>query len=183
MKMGLVSRAFGAVLLGSVCVAASVPAANAVSFGSAGQGKSSVHKMEEAGIQFTIPAGWEAKSDKDSVKVVPKATHDAQVAFITLPIPTDMKAEEKDDLFNSLVGKSGIDNQTLGEYKGRESLGGMPIAARPFEGKNNGHDVEGVYYLLSADKLVFIVLVGDKTLGDDLGNEAVAIIKSVKKIE
>jgi hypothetical protein len=183
MKMGLVSRALGAVLSGSVCVAVSVPAANAVSFGSTGQGKTSVHKLEEAGIQFTVPAGWEAKADKDSVKVMPKATHDAQVAFIPLPIPTDMKAEEKDDLFNSLVGKSGIDNQTLGEYKGRESLSGMPIAARPFEGKNNGHDVEGVYYLLSADKLVFIVLVGDKTLGDDLGNEAVAIVKSVKKIE
>ena len=173
MKTGFVSRAVGAMLLVSLCTP----------LGWAGQGKSSVHKLEEAGIQFTVPAGWDVKAEKDGVKVVPRETHNAQVAFIPLPIPADMSAEQKEELFNSEAGKSGVSEQTLGDYKGHESVNGIPVAARPFEGKNNGHDVEGVYYLVSADKLVFIVLVGDKSLSDELGNEAVAIIKSIKKIE
>jgi hypothetical protein len=177
MKIGLLTRSFCALLLTSVGVA------NAVPFGSAGQGKSGIHKLEEAGIQFTTPLGWEVKAEKDGVKVVPKETHSLQVVFIPLPIPTDMKSEQKEEFFNSVAAKSGVTEQALGEYKGHESVNGIPVALRPFEGKNNGHDVVGAYYLVSADKLVFIVLVADKSVSDDLGNEAVGIVKSIKKIE
>src|SRR2546425_10644721 len=139
MNKRLLSVAVGLMLTGLSSV-------NVISV-SAVQGESSVHKFKDGGIQFILPAGWDTKSEKDSIKVFPKGGS-IQIAFVALPISTDLKADEKQSLFDSLSEKAGITDVRLGDYVDNQTMGGMKVAARPFEGKNNGHDVEGVYYLL-----------------------------------
>jgi hypothetical protein len=58
----------------------------------------------------------------------------------------------------------------------------MKVSVRSYEGKNNGHDVEGMFLLLDAEKMVFITLVAAKSRGD-ISNELETIINSIKKIE
>lgn len=175
MNIRLLSNAIAAILLTALC------AVNVVS-SPARQGAAKAYEFTDGGIQFTVPAGWSIKSEKDSVKVFPKGGS-IQIAFVALTISADIKADEKQSLFDSLSEKAGITDRRLGDYVDNQTMGDMKVAARPFEGKNNGHEVEGVYYLLSSDKFVFIVLVADKSASDALGNEAISIIKSIKKIE
>jgi hypothetical protein len=187
MNKRLLAGALGTVLLAGVCSQASVLATFArpvTPAASTPQDAASTYKFTEGGVQFSVPAGWEAKPDGDgAVKVTPKAGGNVQIAFVALPIPTDLNPDERAGLVEKLSGKSGVTDLKLGEYKGNETLGGMKLAVRPYEGKNNGHDVEGMFFLLSAEKLVFIALVADKSRGEALSKDAETVINSVKKIE
>ena len=187
MSKRLLSCALAAVLLAGVCSQASAVATSARPFTPAAPtmlDDASTYKFTDGGIQFSVPAGWEVKPDGDgAVKVFPKTGGNVQIAFVALPIATDLNPEEKAGLVEKLSAKSGVTDLKLGEYKGNETMGGMKLAVRPYEGKNNGHDVEGMFFLLSAEKLVFIALVADKSRSEALSKDAEAVINSVKKVE
>lgn len=188
MNKRLLSCALGIVLLAGVCLQASVVATSArpsTSAASTPQGDASTYKFTGGGIQFSVPAGWDVKPDgDDAVKVFPKAGGNVQIAFVALPIATDsLNPDDKAGLLETLSGKSGVTEMKLGEYKGNETMGGMKLALRPYEGKNNGHDVEGMFFLLSAEKFVFIALVIDKSRSEALSKDAETVMNSVKKIE
>ena len=192
MKRRLLSSVLGIILFIAVCAPASVlfaafaasPKANTNQPAKTSQpAEAGVYKFKEAGIQFTVPAGWEAKAEEGAVKVSPKSGGMAQIAFIALPISKDMDDADRADLFNTIVEKSKPAGAKLGDYVANETMGGMRVSLRPYEGKNNGHEVQGMYFLLSAEKLVSIVLVIDKAAGEALNTDAENIINSVKKIE
>ena len=65
------------------------------------QGAAKVYKFTHGGIQFTVPAGWDVKAEKDSVKVLPKSGS-AQIAFVALPIPATLDKDQRASLFDSL---------------------------------------------------------------------------------
>ena len=145
------------------------------------QAAASVYKFKEGGIQFTLPAGWEARPDPEgAVKVGPKTGGNAQIAFIALPVAADLNADDKASLFDTLVEKSKSADWQLGEYKDNETMGGMRLALRPYESKNNVH---GMFFLLSANKLVFIVLAINKAAPATVNSDAETVINTVKKIE
>jgi hypothetical protein len=62
-------------------------------------------------------------------------------------------------------------------------MGGMKVSLRPYEDKNNGHDVEGMFFLLNANKLVFIVVVVDKSADSAVKKDLETAIDSIKKID
>lgn len=188
MNKRLLSCALGTVLLAGVCSQASIVATSArpvACAASTPQGDATTYKLTGGGIQFSVPAGWDVKPDgDDAVKVFPKTGGNVQIAFVALPIATDaISSEDRAGLLETLSGKSGVTDVKLGEYKGNETMGGMKLAVRPYEGKNNGHDVEGMFFLLSAEKFVFIVLVADKSRSEAVSKDAETVINSVKKIE
>lgn len=177
MKKQVLTGALCALLSTAVCAPASVLVTSA----SARQGAARVYRFTDGGIQFTVPAGLDVKAEKDSVKVLPKSGS-AQIAFVALPIPTNLNKDERASLFDSLSGKAGITDIKLGDYLNNETMNGMKVSVRTYQGKNNGHDVEGVFFLLNAEKLVFITLVSAKS-GDDISKELETVIESIKKIE
>ncbi|HJQ25010.1 MAG TPA: hypothetical protein VKA60_13920 [Blastocatellia bacterium] len=176
MKKQLLSNILGAILLTAICAASLKAATNRTD-------EATLYKFKEAGIQFTVPTGWAVEVEESAVKVSPKAGGMAQVAFIALPIATDISADDRHDLFDRIVEKSKPADARLGDYVDNETMGGMHVTLRPYEGTNNGHHVQGMYFLLNAQKLVSIVLVIDKAAGDALSQDAETIINSVKKIE
>lgn len=181
MTKRLISGALGILLLAGICVSGPLPVISPVP---ARQDNATLFKFKEGGIQFAVPAGWDAKPDNDgSVKVSPKTGGSAQIAFVALPIPGNMSADDKASFFDALVEKTRSADTTFGEYNGNETLGDMKLALRSFQGKNNGHEVEGMYFLLSAAKPVFIVLAVDKAAGAQLRGEIESVINSVKRIE
>jgi len=183
MKEQLLTGSLCTLLSAAICAAAVVSVSSAAISGHTvtRQDAARVYKFKDGGIQFTVPAGWDVKAEKDSVKVLPKGGA-AQIAFVALPIPTDIEKVERVSLFDSLAAKAGITDMKPGGYVDNETMGGMKVSVRPYEGKNNGHEVEGVFFLLDAEKLVFITLVASKSRGD-ISNELEAIINSIKKIE
>lgn len=183
MNKQLLSGVLGALLLAGASASTNAPAASAAALtATAQQSEAETYTFAGAGIRFTVPAEWEAKpgSDGESVKVSPKAGG-AQVALIALP--SELNSEESAGLIESLAGKSGITDIKFGEHQGDETLGGMKAAVRPYAGKNNGHDVEGMFFLLKADRPVFIVLVVEKSRGAALSKDLETVINSIKKAE
>ena len=179
----LLSGALGAILLGLICAEASVSGINTIPSASvvlAWQREASVHKFADGGIQFTVPAGWDVKSEKDTVKVFPEG-HNAQIAFVSL-IPMDLNSDQRESLFNSLLEKAGITDMTLDVYHDSESLGGMRVASRFYKGKIKEQDVAGMFFLLRGDKYVFITVVAAKSEADTY-QELEAVINSIKKID
>lgn len=176
MKKQLRLNLLGVILFTVICAAS--PRAHADQSAEAG-----VYKFKEAGIQFAVPTGWSVEVEDSAVKVSPKAGGMAQVAFIALPIATSISASDRRDLFDQIVEKSKPADAKLGDYVDNETMGGMRVTLRAYEGTNNGHNVQGMYFLLSAQKLVAIVLVIDKAAGEALNKDAETIINSVKKIE
>jgi hypothetical protein len=180
----LLSTSLAAILLAGVSAQTSVLTAFArpvTSAASARQDGASLYKFNEGGIQFTVPAGWEVKAGDDFVKVFPK-NHGAQIAFVALPTPANLDADQRADLFDSLSGKAGINDMTLDKYMDDETLGGMKASLRFYKGKNNGYDVAGMFLLLRGEKPVFITLVAAKSEADAY-QELETIINSVRKIE
>lgn len=94
-----------------------------------------------------------------------------------------MNAEQRASLVDDLAEKNNKrwgDQIKLGDYIDDKTENGLRMAARPFAGKVNGHDVIGMYELLSADKPVFIVMVA---AADGLKGDLEKIINSIKKTE
>jgi|GEM_PF-4610664 len=181
-KLGIVL--FGLLFLAGDCANASMLPVTLVSIigPAVRDGDASAYKFTDAGIQFTVPAGWDVKTEKDSVKVFPKG-HNAQIAFVALPIASDLNSDERESLFDTLSGKAGITELKLGDYADHEKIGGMRAAARRYEGKNNDHEVSGIFILLNAEKYIFIVLVVDKSAGSTFDKDVETVFKSLEKIE
>ena len=53
------------------------------------QDKASVYKINEAGIQFTVAAGWEVEKDKNGTVTVSKKETDTYVVIAVTVLPTD----------------------------------------------------------------------------------------------
>lgn len=182
MKKQLITGAFCSLLSAVMCAPAAVLVTPIVSgAASSRQDAAKVFKFTDGGIQFTVPAGWDVKADKDSVKISPKGGS-AQIAFVALPIPATLDKDERASLFDSLSAKAGITDMKLEDYVDNETMNGMKVSVRPYEGKNNGHEVEGMFFLLNAEKLIFITLVAAKSPGD-ISKELETVINSIKKIE
>src|SRR5437763_17152601 len=101
MKKQLLSNMLGAILFTAICAPASMlftscaanPKANTNQPANANRSEEAgVYKFKEAGIPFTVPAGWEAKAEASAAKASPKTGGQAQTAFIVLPVATDMGA-------------------------------------------------------------------------------------------
>jgi hypothetical protein len=183
MKEQLLTGALCTLLSTAVCAPASVLVTSGTvpTPASTRQDAARVYKFRDGGIQFALPAGWDVKADKDSVKILPKSGS-AQIAFVALPIPTNLDKDERASLFDSLSGKAGITDMKLDDYVDNETMSGMKVSVRSYEGKNNGRDVVGMFFLLNAEKLVFITLVAAKSRGD-INKELEELINSIKKIE
>lgn len=183
MKKQLITGACCVLLSAAACAPAAILVTSTTVSGlaSSRQDTARVYKFKDGGIQFTVPAGWDIKTENDSVKVSPKGGS-AQIAFVALPIPATLDKDERASLFDSLSAKAGITDMKFEDYVDNETMNGMKVSVRPYEGKNNGHDVEGVFLLLNAEKLIFITLVAAKSPGE-ISKELETVINSIKKIE
>jgi hypothetical protein len=53
------------------------------------QGSANVYKLAQAGIQFTVPAGWGVEKDKDGTVTVSKKENDTYVVIAVIALPND----------------------------------------------------------------------------------------------
>jgi len=178
MKKRPLSIALVAVLLiGLSAQAATLSAFSDSPASSAGQGDARVYVFAEAAIQFRVPAGWSVRLDSDGNAKVSAKTGDAQIAFVALPIATDLKPDEREGLLDTLAEKARSADLKLGTYNDSVSLGGMKVGIRRYI----GNEIQGSYALLSAEKFVFIVVAVKKAAGDTLDDDVGAIMKSIKR--
>src|SRR5438128_4095579 len=102
------------------------------------QDKASVYKINEAGIQFTVAAGWEVEKDKNGTVTVSKKETDTYVVIAVTVLPTDpsMTLDKEFAAFSEGIFESvKKDWKTYkAEDVDRRTQGGMPLIVQSFTG-------------------------------------------------
>ncbi|MFN2577241.1 MAG: hypothetical protein ABR607_06070 [Pyrinomonadaceae bacterium] len=153
------------------------------------QDKASVYKVVEAGIEFTVPTGWEAEKDTNGTVTVSRKENDTYVVIAVTVLPTDPSltldkefAAFSEGIFDSV--KKDWKNYKADEISKRTQAG-MPIVVQSFSGTapDAGGDLEGLAIVVGSAKPIGIFAQRTKKHSDTLAKEITEFLGSIKKIE
>jgi hypothetical protein len=160
-----------------------------VSTASAQDAKPAVYKIPEAGVQVSLPAGWNAEKDANGVIVISKTDAEGYVLFSLSVVATD-PALTFDDLFGAF--SQGVLEKVKKDWKNfkaaavvKDTLGGMAVRAQKFEGNfaDSGGDLEGLVIMVNSPKPLGIFAQRTKKHSELLENEGDGILGSIVKIQ
>ena len=153
------------------------------------QGSANVYKLAQAGIQFTVPAGWGVEKDKDGTVTVSKKENDTYVVIAVIALPNDPSM----DLDHEFAAFSkGIFDSIKKDWKtykadevSKQTQNGMSIIVQTFTGTapDAGGELDGLVILMDASKPVGVFAQRTKKYSDTLGKETRDLLSSIKKIE
>jgi len=152
------------------------------------QGSVNVQKIPEAGIQFTVPAGWSVEKDKNGTVTVSKKDNDGYVVIALTSLPTDpsMTLDKEFTLFSQ-----GILDSVKKDWKGykaedvaKDTQNGMPVIVQVFSGTapDAGGELEGMVIVMGSAKPLGIFAQRTKKHSDTLDKESTDLLSSIKKI-
>ncbi len=151
--------------------------------------KATVYKVADAGVQFTLPAGWTAEKDKNGTVTVSKKDNDTYVVIAVTTLPTDPSMT----LDNEFAAFSeGIFDNVKKDWKtykadavSKDTQSGMPLIVQSFSGTapDAGGELEGLVIVIGAPKPVGVFAQRTKKHSDILDKESTDVLSSIKKIE
>ena len=153
------------------------------------QGSGNVYKLAEAGIQFTIPAGWGVEMDKDGTVSISKKENDTYVVIAMMVLPTDPSMDLDHEF---AVFSKGIFDSVKKDWKtykadavSKQTQNGMSIMVQTLTGTapSAGGELEGLVIVMGASKPVGLFAQRTKKCSDTLGKESGDLLISIKKIE
>jgi len=153
------------------------------------QGSAKVYKIAEAGIQFTMPAGWEAEKDKNGTVTVSKKENDTYVVIAVTTLPTDpsMTLDKEFAAFSE-----GIFDSVKKDWKSfkaedvaKDTQNGMSLIVQPFSGTapDAGGELEGLILVMGSAKPLGVFAQRTKKHSATLDKESTDLLSSIKKIE
>ena len=152
-------------------------------------GKPTVYKISEAGIQLNLPSGWKAEKDSKGVILISKKDGDGYVLFSMNVLPRD-PAITFDQLFAAF--SEGVFESAKKDWKGfksdqirKDTQGGMALRVQKFDGAvaDAGGDLEGLVVVIDSPKPLGIFAQRTKKHSEVLENEGNAILTSIAKIQ
>ena len=152
------------------------------------QNNPNVQKIAEAGIQFTVPAGWSVEKDKNGTVTVSKKDNDGYVVIALTSLPTDpsLTLDKEFTLFSQ-----GILDSVKKDWKGykaedvaKDTQNGMPVIVQVFSGTapDAGGELEGMVIVMGSAKPLGIFAQRTKKHSDTLDKESTDLLGSIKKI-
>jgi hypothetical protein len=153
------------------------------------QPQPTVYSVSEAGVQLTLPAGWEAEKDKKGNLTVSKKEADGYVviALTVLPIDASMTLDKEFAAFSA-----GIFDNIKKDWKaykaedvGKDTQDGMQVISQSFTGTNPdlGGELEGLVILIGAPKPLGIFAQRTRKHSDALDKESSDLLSSIKKVK
>lgn len=153
------------------------------------QNKPSVYKIAEAGIQFTLPAGWAAEKDNSGTVTVSKKENDTYVVIALTGLPSDpsMTLDKEFTVFSQ-----GIFDNVKKDWKtykaedvAKDTQNGMSVIIQPFSGTapDAGGELEGLVIVMGSTKPLGIFAQRTKKHSDTLDKESTDLLSSIKKID
>lgn len=153
------------------------------------QDAAKVYKVAEAGIQFTLPAGWTLEKDKNGTVTVSKKENDTYVVIALSALPTDpsLTLDKEFTIFSQgILDSIKKDWKTYkAEDVAKDTQNGMSLIVQPFSGTapDAGGEVEGLVIVMGATKPLGIFAQRTKKHSDTLDKESTDLLSSIKKIE
>ena len=153
------------------------------------QNKPSLYKVAEAGIQFSVPAGWSVEKDKNGTVTVSRKENDTYVVIAVTMLPTDPSitldkefAAFSEGIFDSVKK----DWKTYkAEPVAKDAQNGMSVIVQSFSGTapDAGGELEGMVIVMGAAKPLGVFAQRTKKHSDTLDKESTDFLSSIKKIE
>ena len=139
------------------------------------------YKYKDAGLQFTVPAGWEVEAEKDGVTFSKMESADSIiVASITTLDPAAASLTLDAQLKAAWEGV-GKDFKKDGEPdKGTQA--GMPFITQAYTAKQEGLQIVGVLAVIKAAKPTLILIYGTAKSSAEFKKDFNNLMDSMKKI-
>ena len=151
-------------------------------------GKATVYKVPDAGIQVNLPPGWNAEKDAKGVVVISKKDSEGYILF-SLSVLDTAPSVSFDELFGAF--SQGVLENVKKDWKNfkagavmKDTQDGMAVRAQKFEGTfaDSGGDLEGLVIIVNSPKPLGIFAQRTKKHSDALENEGNSILSSIAKI-
>ena len=136
-----------------------------------------VYRHEEAGVKFTLPKGWKAKPDGETV-TVSTADDSLQMVF-WVPDEDTLDAAVKD--LDKELSKTIRNIKTTGKET-TDTHNGMPHYSVSGTGEVEGVTIEWSVDVLAAKKVVIILSFAAPGAWEKHSNSAAKFIDSIRKI-
>lgn len=134
---------------------------------------SSVFKIQESGIQFEVPAGWQAeKSDEQYVVTIP----DNSVSLVFMPVDDQAAAEKAVADF-----KKKLQNAKPNGAAKKELRNDLNVEREQGTAQMNGTQQRWAIEIVSSEKPVVVYSQVNQNARAARSNEAESITKSIKK--
>jgi hypothetical protein len=159
-----------------------------ISAADAQETKPTVYKIAEAGVQISLPSGWEASKEPNGTHTLSKKDGDGYVVFSVTILPRD-PAVTIDVLFGAF--SEGIFDNVKKDWKGfkpgtliKDSTDGIAVRAQKIEGsmESLGGELEGLVVVVDSPKPLGIFGQRTRKHSDVLEKEGSDILSSIKKI-
>jgi hypothetical protein len=148
------------------------------------------YKLNEAGIQFTVPSDWDVQKGPDGTTIVAKKENDAVVVFslIVLPRPPNVSLTLETNFAAFSQGALDSLKKDWKDFKaddpGKDSQNGMNLMVQSFKGSlPDSGDMEGLVIVFDSPKPIGILAIRTKKHSDALEKESTSWLKSIRKIE
>lgn len=157
--------------------AANANAAPTATPASAASGEAKTYTHEEAGVQFTVPAGWKT-DEQGEVLTITSADDNVGIMF-WVPSENDFDAAVK-----SIEGELDkiVKNPKFNEQPEEGTINGMRYISQSGTGEIEGKNAEWDVTVLDAKKPVFVVSFFDAAAGNKHDADLTNLVKSIKKI-
>lgn len=144
---------------------------------SADSGEATTYTHEEAGVQFTVPAGWKI-DEQGEVLTIASADDNVGIMF-WVPSESDFDAAVK-----SIEGELDkiVKNPQFNEQPEEGTINGMRYISQSGTGEIDGKNAEWDVTILDAKKPVFVVSFFDPAVGNKHDADLTNLVKSIKKI-
>ena len=135
-------------------------------------------KVDEAGIEFSIPAGWRS-DDKDGTIAVGPADDSCVILFM---IPPDQNADKVGEVSEQLLNGLMTDVKAEGEGEQTER-NGLKIFTLSGTGKSDGKDMDWNVEVINGKKLLMVTAMGEKAGIEANAKEIGELYQSIKASE
>ena len=152
-------------------------------------GKATIYKISEAGVQVNLQSGWKAEKDPNGTIVISKKDGDGYVLFSMSVLKSDPSIT-LDTLFAAF--SEGVFENAKKDWKGfktdqilKDTLRGMAVRAQKFDGTvaDQGGELEGLVIIIDSPKPLGIFAQRTKKHSEALEKEGNDILTSIAKIQ
>ena len=148
----------------------------------------SVYRLKQAGIQVTVPSGWEVETEANGATFSKKEKQNS-LAIASLTTIEGDGGMSLDDIFK--VAWQGAVESMKGDLKNFQKVGnaekgdqnGIPVMTQAFSGVQNGLQMVGVLCVMKANRPTMLMIYGTANTSAAFDKEFDKLMDSIRKIQ
>jgi hypothetical protein len=150
------------------------------------ENKGTLYKIDAAGVQLNVPAGWKIEKDKDGV-TLSKIENDSYIVIALTALAADAASLTPEEQFKYF--SEGVFSNASNDFKelkktdvSKSTQNGIDATSQSFQSKADGVDMAGLIILMNTSRPLGVFAYGTAKISDAFNGEVTQLFTSIKKI-